>query len=96
MSVGAKPLKMLALQLRNQSNSLVAHFDGRQNRRMNALKIFVTALAFICSSLAFAGYPEKSIRLVVPFATGGTSEIISRSVASSLSTSLGQSVYVDN
>ena len=63
---------------------------------MSALKIVATILALVCSSLAFADYPEKSIRLVVPFATGGTSEIVARSVASSLSTSLGQSVYVDN
>ena len=63
---------------------------------VNTLKIFVTVLAFIYSSLVFADYPEKSIRLVVPFAAGGTSEIVARSVASSLSTNLGQSVYVDN
>jgi tripartite-type tricarboxylate transporter receptor subunit TctC len=65
-------------------------------RRNNVLKIFISFAALICSSLALAEYPEKSIRLVVPFATGGTSEIVARSVASSLSTSLGQSVYVDN
>ena len=59
-------------------------------------KIWIGALALISSSLVLADYPERSIRLVVPFATGGTSEIVARSVANSLSTSLGQSVYVDN
>ena len=59
-------------------------------------KIFITLVATVVSQMAFADYPERSIRLVVPFATGGTSEIIARSVASSLTTSLGQSVYVDN
>jgi len=59
-------------------------------------KILIGALALISSSLVLADYPERSIRLVVPFATGGTSEIVARSVANSLSTSLGQSVYVDN
>jgi len=50
----------------------------------------------VLSNVTFAAYPEKSIRLVVPFATGGTSEIIARSVAASLTNALGQSVYVDN
>lgn len=59
-------------------------------------KIFIALVAAVVSQMAFADYPERSIRLVVPFATGGTSEIIARSVASSLTTSLGQSVYVEN
>jgi tripartite-type tricarboxylate transporter receptor subunit TctC len=46
---------------------------------------------------AFAqAFPTKPIRLIVPFAPGGSSEIVARSVAQELSKSLGQSVYVEN
>ncbi len=41
-------------------------------------------------------WPAKSIRFVVPFAPGGSSEIVARTAAAELTKSLGQSVYVDN
>ena len=45
---------------------------------------------------AQAAWPRQSIRFVVPFAPGGTSEIVARTVAAEMSKQLGQTVYVEN
>jgi len=51
---------------------------------------------FIAFSSYGQNYPVKPIRLVVPFAPGGSSSIVARSVAAEMSKTLGQEIYIDN
>ena len=65
--------------------------------RRSALKTASTlAAASAFSALAQAAWPSKPIRLLVPFAPGGSSEIVARSAANELGKTLGQSVFVEN
>jgi tripartite-type tricarboxylate transporter receptor subunit TctC len=72
--------------------------DAALNRRHWLQAGGALALGGLLPSLARAedAWPSKSIRFVVPFAPGGSSEIVARSTAAELSRTLGQSVFVDN
>ena len=41
-------------------------------------------------------YPTKSVRMIVPFAPGGPTDVIARFVAAKLSESFGHQVVIDN
>jgi tripartite-type tricarboxylate transporter receptor subunit TctC len=53
-------------------------------------------LALAAAPASAQGYPNKVIRLTVPFAPGGTTDIIGRVISDPLARQLGQSVIVEN
>ena len=59
------------------------------------MRIFLLALLFASTAHAQT-YPNKPIRLVVPFAPGGSSTIVARSVAAEMEKGLGQSIVIEN
>ena len=62
--------------------------------------VLPAALLVICAvspSLAHAqNYPNKTIRMIVPFPAGGATDIVARLVAQKLGDAMGQQVIVDN
>jgi tripartite-type tricarboxylate transporter receptor subunit TctC len=66
-----------------------------QRRQISTVLLGLAAATFATGAWS-QGYPNKPVRLVVPFAPGGTTDIIARIVADRMGASLGQTVIVEN
>ncbi|QWC91909.1 Bug family tripartite tricarboxylate transporter substrate binding protein [Cupriavidus metallidurans] len=73
----------------------MSQFDSSRRRVLGATGALAAA-AMLPSLSRAQTWPSKTIRFVVPFAPGGSSEIIARSVAAELTSQLGVSVFVEN
>jgi tripartite-type tricarboxylate transporter receptor subunit TctC len=66
------------------------------------VKSFVTRLAAAAAVLSFAAaahaqdFPKRPITMIVPFAAGGTSDVIARTVAEEMAKPLGQPIVIEN
>jgi len=64
------------------------------NRKITRRPLLGAALAL--PTLAHAAWPERPVRLIVPFGGGGQTDIVSRVMADALQSRLGQPVLADN
>jgi tripartite-type tricarboxylate transporter receptor subunit TctC len=61
------------------------------------IRLLIAALAaMLCTTVQAQAWPAKPIRLLVPFAPGGSSSIVARAVAAEMEKGLGQPIVVDN
>jgi len=65
---------------------------------MNRLRSFVGTLALALTATAAVAqdYPNKAIRLIIPFGPGGTTDILGRVIGERLTARWGQQVIIDN
>jgi tripartite-type tricarboxylate transporter receptor subunit TctC len=56
----------------------------------------MTAVALIAASPALAQYPDRPIRIIVPFTPGGSTDILARMLGQKLTDAWGQNVVVEN
>ena len=63
---------------------------------MHAAGLIIIALAVACGTALAQSFPNKAVRLVVPFPAGGSTDIVGRTVAQKLSEMWGHPVVVDN
>src|SRR6185503_12641654 len=59
-------------------------------------KLLLTGMLAFATASSAQTYPNRPIRLVVPFAPGGSSTLVARSVAAEMEKGLGQSIVIEN
>lgn len=68
----------------------------RSTRLILALAMALSLAAVVAPAARAQRYPAKPVHLIVPFAPGGTSDILARAIGNELNQALGQPVVIDN
>src|ERR1700750_2267005 len=85
--------------VRRMAQTANSHYEGRMSSRAG-FKIVAFALATcafaLSANVARAAYPERIIKIVVPFAPGGGTDVVARTLAQEMAKNLGFNVLIEN
>jgi tripartite-type tricarboxylate transporter receptor subunit TctC len=68
----------------------------RSTAKLFATAAALFALVFGAYSASAAGYPDRPVKVIVPFAAGGPTDVMARLLAQKLSEKLGQQFFIEN
>lgn len=69
---------------------------ARSKTTILALALVSSCLAASTNAFAAGAYPERPVRIVVPFAPGGGTDVVARTLAHEMEKNLGASVFIEN
>src|SRR5882672_4757475 len=90
---------------RNDETYNMRHLPGRReavSSKIGIIDMFVRIASLVLSVCAFAlpasaaDYPDHAIKMIVPFAAGGGTDVLARIIAQNLNSKWGQPVVVEN
>src|SRR5581483_10572969 len=94
---GHVPLRAARGSRMTEASASVRTRSGARPSRRDAMRLLALAPAFgAATPAAAAGWPERAVTVVSPYAPGGGSDIIARAVAKELGAVLGQPFVVEN
>jgi tripartite-type tricarboxylate transporter receptor subunit TctC len=79
-----------------QAAAAQGHSGRSEEQEVRRTKLALAAMVASCLSAHAADYPAKAITIIVPFAPGGSNDIVARAIGKKMSEDWGQAVVVDN
>lgn len=67
-----------------------------RNKKFLIVAITTALFQFLCFTAQAQNYPEKPIRIIVPYAAGGGTDTVSRALAQRMTESMGQQIVIEN
>jgi tripartite-type tricarboxylate transporter receptor subunit TctC len=83
--------------VRRMAQAAISFYESRMKARSKIVAFALAACAFVLSANAVrAAYPDRIIKIVVPFAPGGGTDVVARTLAQEMAKDLGVSIIIEN